>query len=47
MGDEWMNNSILCYIERDMFVDVEYKKILKHFQDLRTRKLNLPRNCNS
>ena len=26
-----MNNSILCYIERDMFVDVEDEKILKRF----------------
>jgi hypothetical protein len=47
MGDEWMNNSMLCYIERDMFVEIEDEKILKHFQGLRTRKINLPRSINS
>jgi hypothetical protein len=38
---------MLCYIERDMFVEIEDEKILKHFQGLRTRKINLPRNINS
>jgi hypothetical protein len=47
MGDEWMNNSMICYIERDMFVDNKDEKILKHFQGLRTRKINLPHNINS
>jgi hypothetical protein len=47
MGDEWMNNIMLCYIERDMFVDIQDEKILKHFQGLRTRKINLPRSINS
>jgi hypothetical protein len=31
MGDEWMNNNMLCYIEQDMFVDIQGEKILKHF----------------
>jgi hypothetical protein len=30
-----------------MFVDIQDKKILKYFQGLRTRKINLPRNINS
>jgi hypothetical protein len=30
-----------------MFVDIQDEKILKHFQGLRTRKINLPRNINS
>jgi hypothetical protein len=47
MGDEWMNNNMLCYIERDMFVAIKDEKIVKHFQGLRTRKINLPRNINS
>jgi hypothetical protein len=32
MGDEWMNNSMLCYIEWDIFANIEDKKVLKHFQ---------------
>ena len=47
MGDERMNNIVLCYIERDMLVDIKDEKILKHFQGLRTRKINLPRSINS
>jgi hypothetical protein len=47
MGDEWMNNNMVCYIERDLFVDIKDENILKHFQGLRTRKINLPRNVNS
>jgi hypothetical protein len=47
MGDEWMNNSMLCYIERGMFVDIQDEKILKHFQGLRTQKIKLPRGINS
>jgi hypothetical protein len=30
-----------------MFVDIQDEKILKHFQGLRTRNINLPRNINS
>ena len=26
MNDEWMNNSMICYIERDLFVSIEDKK---------------------
>jgi hypothetical protein len=38
MHDEWINNIMLCYIERDMFVDIQDEKILKYFQDLRTQR---------
>jgi hypothetical protein len=42
-----MNNSMLCYIEQDMFIEIQDEKILKHFQGIRTRKINLPRIINS
>jgi hypothetical protein len=42
-----MNNNIICYIEQDMFVDIKDEKILKHFQGLRARKVDLPRSINS
>jgi hypothetical protein len=42
-----MNNSMLCYIERDMCVDIKDEKILKHFQSLKTRKIDLPHSINS
>jgi len=42
MNDDWMNNSMICYIERDLFASIEDDKILKRFQGLRNRKINLP-----
>ena len=42
MNDEWMNNSMICYIERDLFASVEDDKILKRFQGFKNRKINLP-----
>jgi hypothetical protein len=45
MNDEWMNNSMICYIERELFASVEDGKILKHFQALRNRMMHLPREA--
>ncbi|CAD6260946.1 unnamed protein product [Miscanthus lutarioriparius] len=42
MNDDWMNNSMICYIEWDLFASIEDDKILKRFQGLRNRKINLP-----
>lgn len=42
MNDDWLNNSMMCYIERDLFASIEDEKILKRFQGLRNRKMNLP-----
>jgi hypothetical protein len=43
MNDDWMNDSMICYIERDLFVSIEDDKILERFQGIRNRKINLPR----
>ena len=43
MNDDWMNNSMICYIERDLFASVDDEKILKRFQGIRNRRMNLPR----
>jgi len=45
MNDDWLNNSMMCYIERDLFASIEDEKILKCFQGLRNRKMNLPNEC--
>lgn len=31
MGDDWLNECLVIYIERDIFVDVENEKIIQHF----------------
>jgi hypothetical protein len=41
--DEWLNHCMMCYIERDIFTSIEDAKILDYFQDMRTRRVNLPR----
>ena len=43
MNDDWMNNSMICYIERDVFASVEDEKFLKRFQGFKNCKINLPR----
>jgi len=40
MNDDWLNNSMMCYIERDLFTSIEDEIILKRFQSLRNRKMN-------
>jgi hypothetical protein len=40
MNHDCMNNSMICYIERDLFASIEDEKTLKHFQGLRNRKIN-------
>jgi hypothetical protein len=42
LNHDCMNNSMICYIERDLFASIEDEKILKHFQGLRNCKINLP-----
>ena len=42
MNDDWLNSSMMCYIERDLFASIEDEKILKRFQGLRNHKMNLP-----
>lgn len=29
MGDDWLNDCLVTYIERDIFVDVENEKIIQ------------------
>ena len=42
MADEYLNDALVCYIERDMFKSVDNEVILQHFQNMKTRKMLLP-----
>jgi hypothetical protein len=44
MADDWLNHRMVCYIERDLFTTIEDEKILRHYQDMRNRRINLPRS---
>ena len=42
IGDEWLNDMMVCYDERDIFARIEDKKIIEHFHGLRDRRGHLP-----
>ncbi|KAK4406284.1 hypothetical protein Sango_0634900 [Sesamum angolense] len=41
MDDEWLNDLMACYIERQIFADINDKVILQHFQNMKTRRFQL------
>lgn len=41
MGDEWMNDSLVVYIEKDIFSTIENEQILRRFQTMQTRRIQL------
>ncbi|XP_042423298.1 zinc finger MYM-type protein 1-like [Zingiber officinale] len=41
MGDEWMNDSLVVYIEKDIFAIIENEQILQHFQQMNTHRIQL------
>jgi len=42
MADDWLNHRMVCYIEREIFTAIENDKILRHYQDMRKRRIQLP-----
>jgi hypothetical protein len=38
MGNEWLNNCLVTYIEKDIFVGIENEKIIKYFQNMSSRR---------
>jgi hypothetical protein len=45
--DDWLNDLMLCYIERDLFRRLDSNAIKNRFQDMKTRKMNLPKPSSS
>ncbi|XP_057426221.1 uncharacterized protein LOC130719620 [Lotus japonicus] len=41
MGDEWLNDCLVTYIEKDVFDSVENEKIVQSFQNMKTRREQL------
>jgi hypothetical protein len=41
MGDKWMNDSLVVYIEKDIFDKIDNEVIMKRFQNIKTRKEQL------
>ncbi|XP_042041214.1 zinc finger MYM-type protein 1-like [Salvia splendens] len=41
MGDSWMNDCLVTYIEKDIFCKIDRERILNSFQDMRPRREQL------
>ncbi|KAI5676171.1 hypothetical protein M9H77_07121 [Catharanthus roseus] len=42
MGDEFLNDSLVCYVEQEIFKSIENEDILQRFQNMQTRRIKLP-----
>ncbi|XP_042405026.1 zinc finger MYM-type protein 1-like [Zingiber officinale] len=41
MSDDWMNDSLIVYVEKDIFLKVDNEAIIQKFQNMKTRKEQL------
>ncbi|KAL6526048.1 hypothetical protein OROHE_015572 [Orobanche hederae] len=42
MGGDFLTDCLVCYIERDVFLGIDNETIIQYFQEMRTRRLDLP-----
>ena len=38
IGDQWINNCLVTYIEKDIFKTIECKEIMQRFQNMKNRR---------
>ena len=38
MGDQWLNDCLVSYIERDVFIQIDNEAIIQRFQNMKTRR---------
>ena len=41
MGDRWMNDCLMVYIEKDVACSIDNETIMQRFQNIKTRKRQL------
>ena len=41
MGDQWMNDCLIVYIEKDVAYSIDNETIMQRFQNMKTRKRQL------
>ena len=41
MGDEWMNDSLVVYVEKEIFSTIENESILQYFQQIESPRIQL------
>lgn len=42
IGDDFLTDALVCYIERDVFKGIDNEDIMRYFQNMKTRKQGLP-----
>ena len=42
MGDDWLNDLMVCFVEREIFAKISDKEIMVHFHALKNRRGHLP-----
>ncbi|CAM8920402.1 unnamed protein product [Rhodiola kirilowii] len=42
IGDDFLTNCLVCYIEKDVFKSIDNEAIMQYFQNMKTRKQGLP-----
>ena len=43
MSDEWLNDLMICYTEKEIFRKIDNEKIKKRFQEMKKRRMLLPK----
>ena len=41
MRDQWMNDQLFVYVEKYIFDSIDNKTIMQHFQNMKTRRIQL------
>ena len=44
MGNEWLNDLMICYTEKKIFRSIKNDKIIKRFEDMKSWRMLVPRN---
>ena len=43
IGDDWLNDLMICYVEKEIFAKIDDKQIMLRFHALGNRRGHLPR----
>ncbi|KAJ3708972.1 hypothetical protein LUZ61_012677 [Rhynchospora tenuis] len=43
MGDEWLNDLMICYVEKEIFRSISNEKIIKRFEEMGKRRMLVPK----
>lgn len=41
IGDEWLNDLLVTYVERDIFLRVKTEDVIQRFQNMKPRRIAL------